>query len=142
MSKLSLHIIRHEHSKVQTLGYLYVLNSKEDIIFSCNTLELPYLENKRNISCVPIGEYKCVLEYSDRFKKDLWELKNVPNRSECKFHSANYFKQLNGCIALGSDFKDINSDGWKDIINSKDTMNEFHEVLKDIKEIILTIKDE
>ncbi len=142
MSKLSLHIIRHEHSKVQTLGYLYILNSNEDILFSCNTLELPYLENKRNISCVPIGEYKCVLEYSDRFKKNLWELKNVPNRSECKFHSANYFKQLNGCIALGSDFKDVNSDGWKDIINSKDTMNEFHEVLKDIKEIILTIKDE
>lgn len=142
MSKLSLHIIRHEHSKVQTLGYLYVLNFKEDILFSCNTLELPYLENKRNISCVPIGEYKCVLEYSDRFKKNLWELKNVPNRSECKFHSANYFKQLNGCIALGSDFKDINSDGWKDIINSKNTMDEFNEVLKDIKEIILTIKDE
>lgn len=142
MSKLSLHIIRHEHSKVQTLGYLYVLNSNEDILFSCTTLELPYLENKRNISCVPIGEYKCVLEYSDRFKKYLWELKNVPNRSECKFHSANYFKQLNGCIALGIDFKDINSDGWKDIINSKDTMSEFHEVLKDIKEIILTIKDE
>ena len=92
---MKIEIHRQEYLEKQTLGYLYVLDSNDNILYSCNTLELPWKDNKKNVSCVPVGEYKCVLEYSDRFKKDLWELKEVPNRSECKFHSANYFRQLN-----------------------------------------------
>ena len=136
---MKIKILRQEYLKTQTLGYLYIVDEKDDILFSCNTLELAWLNNKRNISCVPNGTYKCELEYSNKFKVDLWELKDVPNRSECKFHSANFFKQLNGCIALGSDFADIDGDGWRDVTNSKDTMLEFHEVLKGLKEIELII---
>ncbi len=137
---MTIEILRQEYLDKQTLGYLYIVFDDGDIAFSCTTLELAWKDNQSNISCVPNGEYKCVLEYSDRFKKDLWELKDVPNRSECKFHSANYFKQLNGCIALGDSFTDINGDGYKDITNSKKTMKEFHDVLKDLKEIQLIIK--
>ena len=136
---MKIEILRQEYLKTQTLGYLYIINESDEILFSCNTLELAWINNKRNISCVPNGNYKCKLEYSNRFKVDLWELKNVPNRSECKFHSANFFKQLNGCIALGSDFADIDGDGWRDVTNSKDTMLEFHEVLKGLKEVELFI---
>ncbi len=137
---MKIEIHRQEYLEKQTLGYLYVLDSNDNILYSCNTLELPWKDNKKNVSCVPVGEYKCVLEYSDRFKKDLWELKEVPNRSECKFHSANYFRQLNGCIALGNGYSDIDGDGWRDILKSRDTMDEFHEVLKDLKEVQLVIK--
>ena len=136
---MHLQILRQEHSDKQTLGYLYIVDN-EEILFSCNTLELPWKDNQSNISCVPIGEYKCVLEYSNRFERDLWELKDVPNRSECKFHSANYFKQLNGCIALGDSIKDIDGDGYKDITNSVETMRKFHNVLNFLKEIQLIIK--
>lgn len=135
---MHIQILRQEHSDKQTLGYLYIIDN-EEILFSCNTLELPWRDNQSNISCVPIGEYKCVLEYSDRFERDLWELKDVPNRSECKFHSANYFKQLNGCIALGDSFKDIDGDGYKDVTNSVETMRKFHNVLNFLKEIQLII---
>jgi hypothetical protein len=31
----------------------------------------------------------------------LYELQDVPGRSECKFHVANYPHQLEGCIGLG-----------------------------------------
>jgi len=135
---MHIQILRQEHSDKQTLGYLYIIDN-EEILFSCNTLELPWKDNQSNISCVPIGEYKCVLEYSDRFERDLWELKDVPNRSECKFHSANYFKQLNGCIALGDSFKDIDGDGYKDVTNSVETMRKFHNILNFLKEIQLII---
>jgi len=135
---MHIQILRQEHSDKQTLGYLYIIDN-EEILFSCNTLELPWRDNQSNISCVPIGEYKCVLEYSDRFERDLWELKDVPNRSECKFHSANYFKQLNGCIALGDSFKDIDGDGYKDVTNSVETMRKFHNILNFLKEIQLII---
>ena len=137
---MRIEIHRQKHLDKQTLGYLYIVDENDEILFSCDTLELPWKENKKNISCVPLGNYKCVLEYSARFKKDLWELKKVPNRSECKFHSANYFYQLNGCIALGNGYDDIDNDNWTDVLNSKDTMKEFHELLIGLTEINLHIE--
>ena len=137
---MTIEILRQEYLDKQTLGYLYVVFDDGDIAFSCYSLELPWKDNERNISCVPTGTYTCKLEYSDRFKRDLWELKDVPNRSECKFHSANYFRQLNGCIALGDDFKDIDGDGNKDVTNSVETMRKFHNELNGLKEIELIIR--
>jgi hypothetical protein len=92
------------------------------------------------ISCIPSGEYKCVLEYSARFKRDLWEIKGVPNRSECKFHSANYWHDLNGCIALGTHYADIDGDGFRDILNSKKTMAKFHKALEGLTEVQLIVR--
>ena len=91
------------------------------------------------MSSIPTGEYKCVLEYSPRFKKDLWELKNVPNRSECKFHASNYWNQLNGCIALGDTAENIGRDFQLDVTNSGDTMDTFHRLLRNEKEIKVII---
>ena len=73
------------------------------------------------------------------FKKFLWEIFGVPNRSECKFHAANYWKQLNGCIALGDNHIDINKDGDPDVTNSRNTMYEFDNVLKGQDELELQI---
>jgi hypothetical protein len=135
-----LKIYRREHRNRQTLGELYIIDEETDrILFQSRTLELPYIDNKTDISCVPVGRYKCKLEYSGKFKKLLWELKDVPNRTECKFHSANYFHQLNGCIALGDIFADIDGDGWRDVLNSTETMVKFHNILKDLKEVDLYI---
>lgn len=74
-----------------------------DGIVCCWALELPWLNNEINISCVPSGTYKLKLEYSRKFGRSLYELKDVPGRSECKFHKANYLSELSGCIALGMD---------------------------------------
>ena len=38
----------HENSK-QTIGQMLVFEG-EKVLFGCNTLELPYLDNQRNIS--------------------------------------------------------------------------------------------
>ena len=122
-----------------TIGSLDLYDSDGWLLFSCVSLERGWNDNKQNESCVPLGSYKCVKEYSDRFKKDLWELKDVSNRSECKFHSANYWYELNGCIALGLQVIDINNDGKKDITRSKPTMDIFHEILRHQSEIVVEI---
>jgi len=98
------------------------------------------LDNKPNESSVPVGEYDCVLEYSPRFKKELWELKGVPNRSECKFHASNFWNQLNGCIALGDTAENIGRDFRLDVTNSGDTMNTFHRLLRNEKQIKVIIQ--
>ena len=123
-------IVRDYEDKEQTLGRLYVRDEQGCIIFQCECLERSYKDNRRNVSSIPEGTYPLMLEYSNRFRKDLWEIYNVPNRSECKIHSANYWYQLNGCIALGNARKDINGDGFADVTSSKKTMRKFHEAMQ------------
>ena len=135
---MKIELFRLEYEKKQTLGECAITQNGKDIFLS-KSLERADNNNQRNISCIPSGEYLCVLEYSNKFDCDLWEIKGVPNRSECKFHSANYWHDLNGCIALGSEFVDINNDGFRDVLNSKNTMKKFHKVLEGVKEIQLIV---
>lgn len=126
----TLKIKRHQQNENQTIGSIDLLDNENNLLFSSVSLERGWNENKTDISCVPLGTYKAVFEYSNKFKTSLWELKNVPNRSECKFHAANYWYQLNGCIALGLQVTDINNDGFVDITKSKSTMTIFQEILR------------
>ena len=71
------------------------LNNKE----ICKTIELPWKENLRRISCIPEGTYFVKKRFSPKFKWHI-EIKNVKNRDLILFHPANNaLKELNGCIA-------------------------------------------
>lgn len=67
--------------------------------FVCYAIELPWLDNVRNNSCIPEGTYVLSKRYSKKFK---WHVlvKEVANRSEILFHPANDANtELRGCIA-------------------------------------------
>lgn len=121
-------LLRCKYSLKQILGNLFVIEGTK-ILFQCKTLELAYRGNKKNISAVIAGIFPLVLEWSPKFKKMLWELKDVPGRSEAKFHVANFVHQLNGCIALGYHYKDIDGDGRVDIMSSSKALSGFHGAL-------------
>lgn len=126
----SVYIVRDLFfDKQASIGTCFVYKNEEQL-FKSESLERGWTDNERGTSCIPIGTYDLVLEYSPRFKTDLWEVKGVPNRSECKFHAANYFWQLNGCIALGSNRKRIDGDLVMDVTNSRNTLKEFHLALE------------
>lgn len=125
----------------QTLGNCTVLDKNGKPLFSSLSLERGWRNNETRVSCVPLGEYKLKLEWSNRFNTYLWELKDVPNRSECKFHAANYWHELNGCISLGLKLADLNRDGYPDITSSRNTMKAFHIALKGETEVALIIKE-
>ena len=80
--------------------------------------------------------------YKPGFKFAEWELKGVPGRSEAKFHASNYWYQLEGCIALGLRYKNLNSDNYRDLTNSADTLSAFHVALKDYNRVKLYITAE
>ena len=65
----------------------------------CNTIELPWLENRQRVSCIPEGRYELTKRYSQRFG---WHLlvDNVANRSYILIHAYNDArKESKGCIA-------------------------------------------
>lgn len=63
------------------------------------TIELPWKENKRIISCIPEGTYKLKPRFSKKFKHHLM-LENVKGRSLILIHPANdALKELQGCIS-------------------------------------------
>lgn len=65
----------------------------------CNTIELPWRENEKRVSCIPEGKYFIRKRYSQKFKWHL-EIVGVENRSLILFHPANNaLLELNGCIA-------------------------------------------
>ncbi|MGV8815378.1 MAG: DUF5675 family protein [Gelidibacter sp.] len=67
--------------------------------FLCFTIELPWRENKRLISCIPEGVYELQPRFSDKHKAHLQVL-DVFNRSQILIHGANdAFRELQGCIA-------------------------------------------
>lgn len=81
--------------------------------FVCYAIELPWLDNVRNNSCIPVGTYPLTKRYSKKFK---WHIlvKDVVGRSEILFHPANNaLIELQGCIApvsqLSGDGKGLES---------------------------------
>lgn len=122
-----------EYKDKETIGFAFVFENGKKL-FEMALLELPFRNNKRNVSCVPVGEYHLVLEYSPKFQMMLWEAKGIPGRSECKFHAANYVHQLNGCFAPGAYHTDLNGDGLPDVSGSYQTLMKFHDVMgRDVK---------
>ena len=90
---MELHLQRVYHQQA-TNGCLYLGNS-----LLCYTIELVWLQNKRNRSCVPEGIYPLQLRYSSKFQWHL-HVQEVPGRTLILIHPANNAQQeLSGCIA-------------------------------------------
>lgn len=67
---------------------------------SLATLELPFLDNKKNISCIPLGIYDIKEFLSPKFGRT-FEVCNVPNREKILFHTGNKLQDSHGCILIG-----------------------------------------
>lgn len=68
--------------------------------FSCFSLELPWKNNKRNSSCIPIGKYKCSIEESPKFGTVVL-VHGVIDRSGILIHPGNTTADSQGCIMVG-----------------------------------------
>tara|TARA_R110001606_G_scaffold266597_1_gene415564 strand:- start:4763 stop:5185 length:423 start_codon:yes stop_codon:yes gene_type:complete len=87
-------LLQRAYFKEGTNGTLFCSDK-----FLCHTIELPWENNKRTISCIPEGAYQIEPRFSKRFKHHLI-LKNVKGRNFILFHPANDAKRdLEGCIA-------------------------------------------
>lgn len=117
-------LIRKEYLDKQTLGE-FTLYDSDKIVFKCHTLELPWIKNERKISCIPVGEYECVLvDKSPSFNYKHYDVKEVPRRSGVKIHAGNYYTQIKGCLLFGKTLTDLNKDGYRDVTSTRETLEE------------------
>ena len=96
---INLLLIRDTFSDKSVLGELY-LNGER----MCDTLENPWLDNQKNISCIPAGIYDVRLRLArESATRDYLHLliQDVPNRSFILIHRGNFPSQTQGCVLLG-----------------------------------------
>lgn len=139
---ITLCLERLESFETQTLGRLDVYDSQGAYLYGCDTLELPWRNNKRRESCIPANDdgYRCIHHLSPTFGETLW-VKDVPNRSEILVHAGNFYDDTLGCILVGQGPVDINGDGFEDITHSRDTLRGLLDILPEHEDLTLIIKD-
>jgi hypothetical protein len=96
---INLLLIRDTFSENSVIGELF-LNGER----MCDTLENPWLDNQRNISCIPEGEYKVRLRLPrESATRDYIHLlvKDVKDRDYILFHIGNKSSDTRGCILVG-----------------------------------------
>ena len=85
---------------VCTIGTMYVDGKQE-----CHTLEDVVRPNGEKVygqTAIPTGTYNVVITPSNRFKRDLPLVENVPNFEGIRIHPGNTAKDTEGCILVGA----------------------------------------
>jgi len=110
-------IHRLEKSDVGTFGVL----SLDGRAF-CVTLEPPDNGNARDISCIPEGVYLCKPVNSPHFGH-VYEIVDVPGRTNILFHPGNIRRDTHGCVMLGRQYGTLN--GERAVLTSSKTCDDF-----------------
>ncbi len=89
--------------------------------FKCFSLELPDLDNQKNISCIYEGYFKYE-KYNSPKHGEVLLLKDVRGRTMIEIHKGNFTSQILGCILCGDGIKWLNRDSIPDVTNSRNTL--------------------
>ena len=126
---MKISVLRLEQSEDQpTRGVLLI----HDILF-CVTLELPWRDNQRNISCIPDGVYDAVKYVSPTYGLTI-KIINVPGRSDILLHYGNYKRNTQGCILIARSYGDSTEQDEGMICNSKVVYRQFQEIIRKLPE--------
>jgi hypothetical protein len=126
---MKLELKRLHRTNNSTIGELYVNG-----VFECYTLEDKEREVKiKNETAIPKGVYIVGITLSNRFKKMLPILMNVPNFEGVRIHPGNSNHDTEGCILVGTT-RSVDFIG-----NSRKAFNKLFAKMKTAKDITITI---
>ena len=99
---LKLLLVREIKTAKQTHGRLFKVDENGKREFLCYTLEDAERPVKiKGQTAIPTGKYTVIVTMSQRFKKELPLILNVPNFSGVRFHGGNTENDSEGCLLLG-----------------------------------------
>lgn len=120
-------LTRQATSDEGTFGALRVYDGGA-LLYSCFTGELPWRDNRVQMSCIPAGGYTCQPWHSRKYPNN-YNVMDVPGRSAILFHSGNFsgardkgfLTNVEGCILVGKARGTIN--GQQAVLSSKLAMD-------------------
>lgn len=121
-------IVRKSDDGVQTLGDGMITDAYMAPLYQFHTLELPWKNNQRRISCIPAGDYEIEKRYSQKYGWHLHVL-DVPGRDFILIHPGNFHTDILGCILPGEAHIDINGDRRPDVVKSRTAMKEIMKLM-------------
>lgn len=129
-------IERYSKTADRVLGRVFVKTNEQDgnqhIMFSG---ERPWLNNQKNVSCIPADKYTCKRHITANYPESrrAYIVNSVPNRDGILFHSGNIPQQdCSGCILLGLSVGKLNNSAGKSmdaVLQSRDAMEKFHSLI-------------
>ena len=117
-------------------GTFGALKWREDPAPFAVSLEDPWKNNQKNISCIPEGEYNCHLFMSPTHGPT-FQVMAVPNRTYILFHKGNTHINTAGCILIAESYDFLG--GIPSVKSSAVGFNEFWNRVKDVDEFTLHI---
>ena len=115
-------LLRKWFSDDTTIGELHIEGN-----FKCFMLEDAVREVKiKHETAIPEGTYEIIISYSNKFRKHLPLLLNVPNYKGIRIHPGNDKEDTSGCLLPGMEKSDDN----KKIFYSRKAFNDIFELLK------------
>lgn len=97
MTKMFLTLVRDRTPKNHTAGEMFYKGHQ--LCYTCE--DLVRIEKIKGITAIPNGTYKVIITYSNRFKKPLPLLLDVPNFTGVRIHAGNTAEDTEGCILVG-----------------------------------------
>ncbi len=97
---MNIKLIRETFTDRSTIGSLYI-----DDVFECYTLEDVIRPPRIKIpgaTAIPYGSYEIIIDYSNRFARNMPHVLNVPMFEGIRIHSGNTSSDTEGCILLGT----------------------------------------
>lgn len=128
-SIIEAYLIRRRRSDQGTEGVISV----PVLGFSSFSLELPWRDNRPNVSCIPPGTYPISWRESRRWKA--YHIQNVPDRSWILSHPGNYagdvekgyLTHVQGCVLQGSRMGVLK--GQRAVLASRPTLRRFNALM-------------
>jgi hypothetical protein len=129
---MKLNLKRIYFAPTYTIGKLYV-----DGVKFCDVLEDKVREDGIKIygqTAIPEGSYNVIMTMSNRFKKVLPLIQNVPNFEGIRIHAGNTAEDTHGCLLVG-----INDEKGR-VNHSRETMSKLMVMLEKADKIEITIE--
>lgn len=127
---MKITVKRLHKTNTSTIGELLI-----DGVFECYTLEDVEREVKvKSETAIPKGTYKVIINQSNRFKRLLPLLLDVPNFEGVRIHSGNSNYDTEGCILVGQ------TRGKDYIGKSRKAFDKLFKKMQAAKDITITIQ--
>ncbi len=128
-------IVRSYQSKQVTLG-VGMVKRKWKLPFFFYTLELPWKENRQNVSCIPCGKYWARKWDSNKHGHCIY-LEGTAPRGPILIHPGNWVKDSKGCILVGRTQTFKNATQRFMVTHSRATLDEILSMLPEQFDVVV-----